>query len=141
VSQKDHVCGYKRTPTAALEREADIPPLDLYMETIALQKAESTADYSVYRNIRDHIWLQMSATTRGPARRNNAAPPVRPPTNLERARQVAEEQIREVQRDDAQQTGNQRGSARPNRRDRGRSRPRGFRQTEPDQAETRTERR
>jgi hypothetical protein len=135
--------GYKRTPTAALEREADIPPLDLYMETIALQRAESTADYPVYRNIReahDHIWLQMSATTRGPARRNSAAPSVRPPTNLERARQVAKERIREVQRDDAQQTGNQRGSARPNRRDRGRSRPRGLRQTEPDQAETGTER-
>lgn len=135
--------GYKRTPTAALEREADIPPLDLYMETIALQRAESTADYPVYRNIReahDHIWLQMSATTRGPARRNSAAPSVRPPTNLERARQVAKERVRKVQRDDAQQTGNQRGSARPNRRDRGRSRPRGLRQTEPDQAETGTER-
>jgi hypothetical protein len=50
--------GYKETPTAVLERETDILPLDLYIETIALQRAESTSDYLVCKNIkesRDHI--------------------------------------------------------------------------------------
>jgi hypothetical protein len=37
---------------SALEREADILPLDLYIEAIALQRAESTADHPVYINIR-----------------------------------------------------------------------------------------
>jgi hypothetical protein len=31
--------GYKRTPTVALEREAYVPPLDLYTEATALQRA------------------------------------------------------------------------------------------------------
>src|SRR5436305_13311160 len=31
--------GYKRTPSAALEREAEIPPLDLHLDTLALQRA------------------------------------------------------------------------------------------------------
>jgi hypothetical protein len=128
--------GYKRTPTAALEREADIQPLDLYIETIALQRAESTADHPVYRNIKDahdHIWLQMRERARGPARRNNAIPSARPPTDLERARQVARERIREVRRDDVQEDGNQGGATRP-RRDRERSHPGGSRRREPGQA-------
>ena len=35
--------GYKRTPTAALEREASIAPLDLYVQATALQRAAATA--------------------------------------------------------------------------------------------------
>ena len=34
---------YKRTPRAALEREAAIPPLDLYIDTAALKRASKTA--------------------------------------------------------------------------------------------------
>jgi len=132
---------YKRTPTAALEREADIPPLDLHVETIALQRAESTADHAVYGNIREahnYIWSQMREAARGPARRNNVAPSARPPTDLERARQVARERIREVQREDDEENGNQRRSTRP-RRGREGGRPRRLRRGGPGQAVPRRE--
>jgi len=43
--------GYKRTPTVALEREAYVPPLDLYTEATALQRAVNTTNHPVYRDI------------------------------------------------------------------------------------------
>jgi len=53
--------GYKRTPTAALEREAQVPPLDLYTDTIALQRALATKHYPINQNIAEvanRIWNQ-----------------------------------------------------------------------------------
>jgi hypothetical protein len=43
--------GYKRTPTATLEREAQVPPLNLYTDTIALQRALATKHYPINQNI------------------------------------------------------------------------------------------
>ena len=89
--------GYKRTPSAALEREAGIPPLDLYTEATALQRAASTANHPVYTDISntlDAVWAQMKGGRRGSRRRNT---PPRPPSGLERARQRATERIQEMQ--------------------------------------------
>ena len=116
--------GYKRTPTVALEREACVPPLDLYTEATALQRAVNTTNHPVYKNISgtlDTIWSQLKRTGRG---RRGALTP-RPPTGLERARQRAAQRIEESQRDvnpnrirDASQT--RRRSSRPHaNRDRG----------------------
>ena len=46
---------YKRTPIAALKRESEIPPIDLYMETQAVQRAGATAQHSVTRDIEKNI--------------------------------------------------------------------------------------
>jgi hypothetical protein len=43
--------GYKRTPIAALEREAGVLPLDLYTEATTLQRAIATKDHPVYKDI------------------------------------------------------------------------------------------
>jgi len=53
--------GYKRTPVAALEREAGVPPLDLYTEAMALQRAATTKGHPVNRDIEavvNTIWNQ-----------------------------------------------------------------------------------
>ena len=52
---------YKCTPIAALEREAGIPPLDLYTEEATLQRAITTKDHQVFKDtgkILDTIWAQ-----------------------------------------------------------------------------------
>ena len=51
--------GYKRTPRAALEREAAISPLDLYVKATALQRAVKVVNYPVKRDIKtavNNIW-------------------------------------------------------------------------------------
>ena len=51
--------GYKRTPRAALEREAAIIPLDLYVKATALQRAAKVVNYPVERDIKtavNDIW-------------------------------------------------------------------------------------
>ena len=46
---------YKRTPTVTLEREAEIPPLELYTRTTALQRAEKIATHPVEKNIAEAL--------------------------------------------------------------------------------------
>jgi hypothetical protein len=75
--------GYKRTPTVALEREACVPPLDLYTEATALQRAVNTTNHPVYKNISgtlDTIWSRLKRTGHG--RRGALTSPQRPPTSL-----------------------------------------------------------
>jgi hypothetical protein len=51
--------GYKRTPIAALEREASVPPLSLYTKLIALQHATTVRHHSVETKtaeILDEVW-------------------------------------------------------------------------------------
>src|SRR5436190_23182398 len=43
--------GYKRTPAAALERETMIPPIVLYTELTALQRASTVRNHSVEAEI------------------------------------------------------------------------------------------
>jgi Reverse transcriptase (RNA-dependent DNA polymerase)/Endonuclease-reverse transcriptase len=56
--------GYKRTPTAALEREAMIPPIALYTELTALQRASTVRDHSVEAETAkalDEVWIAAKA--------------------------------------------------------------------------------
>ena len=84
--------GYKRTPTAALEREAQVQPLDLYAETIALQRASATKDHLVNQRILDaanKIWNQMAVNRQAPnptqlRRRRQRGTLPQPPTGLEK---------------------------------------------------------
>jgi hypothetical protein len=55
--------GYTRTPIAALEKEVGIPPCDLYINTIALQRAATTRNHPVEVQISstlDDIWQAMT---------------------------------------------------------------------------------
>jgi len=70
--------GYKRTPRAALEREAEIPPIDLEIEAAAKARAYKTRNDPVERMISDTA-TQIWHTFRG--RRRTAGP--RPPTARE----------------------------------------------------------
>ena len=95
--------GYKRTPVAALEGEAGVPPLDLYTEATALQRAASTKEHPVYRDIRaavDSMWNQArrldSNTNAARRRQGRRTPPPRPPTSLEKAQERAEDREREI---------------------------------------------
>jgi hypothetical protein len=93
--------GYKRTPIAALEREADVSPLDLYADATALQRAVTTKDHPVRKDIArvvDTIWNRARRpnslhTRRRQGRRPHAS---RPQTSLEKARERAEEREREI---------------------------------------------
>ena len=42
---------YKRTPVAAIERESGTPPLDIYVNTLARQRAIETTDHLVTKEI------------------------------------------------------------------------------------------
>jgi hypothetical protein len=46
---------YKRTPTAALEREAAVPPIDLYIHTRALQHSPKMENTPVAREIKQRM--------------------------------------------------------------------------------------
>jgi hypothetical protein len=74
---------YRRTPTAAIERETDIPPIDLHVDKVATQHAGSTRTHPVTRaitTVTDEIWNSMS---RPPARDTR---PARPHNNRRRQR-------------------------------------------------------
>jgi hypothetical protein len=84
--------GYKRTPIAALERETGIPPLDIYTDTISLQRASQTRDHPIESKIRQistEIWTSLRANTR-----HNQA---RPRTGQEKAQERAQEKEIEIQ--------------------------------------------
>ena len=82
--------GYKRTPTAALEREVQVPLLDLYTDTIALQRASAMKHRPTNQNIMEitnGIWNQSANDHQTPnvawlqrQHQGNS----RPPTGLER---------------------------------------------------------
>ena len=85
---------YKRTPTAALERESNILPVDLHMEHKAMKGAVKTASHSVTAKIKqvmDTVWtsLQRSNGETMARRRRNANPMPRPATAGEGARERA----------------------------------------------------
>jgi hypothetical protein len=92
--------GYKRTPIAALEREAGIPPLDLYAEETTLQRAAATKDHQVYKEISrtlDTIWTHTKQPRGNPRRaRQRPPPPPRPPTDIECAWVRAAERTQEA---------------------------------------------
>ena len=93
---------YRRTPTAALERESVIPPIAEYIETKTLTNAARTTNHQVEAKIQevaDAVWKRMrSARQKGP----------RPPTSREVARRRAIELSNETQ--DLSQRLNARGN-------------------------------
>ncbi len=79
---------YKRTLTAALERESNVQPLDLYMEHKAMQGSLKTADNSVFARIRqvaNTVWTAVRAPAGGMPgrRRHGTASTIRPLTTAE----------------------------------------------------------
>jgi len=79
---------YKRTLTAALERESNVQPLDLYMEHKAMQGSFKTADNSVFARIRqvaNTVWTAVRAPAGGMPgrRRHGTASTIRPLTTAE----------------------------------------------------------
>jgi hypothetical protein len=60
---------YKRTPRAAMEREAAVPPLDVYIDTTAMQRATTVQGHPVEKDI--HQVLERIRGAR-PRRRGNA---------------------------------------------------------------------
>ena len=59
---------YKRTPTAAVERETVIPPLDLYINAIAMQQAITIERHQVSAKIKeklDELWARERPYTTG----------------------------------------------------------------------------
>jgi len=92
---------YKRTPTAALEREADVPPFSLYTDAITLRKAIKTGEHPVSKEIAraaDEIWdsIQTTNTPQGRGRPPNKRQ-TRPPVGSERLRLRATERVEEIQ--------------------------------------------
>jgi hypothetical protein len=76
--------GYKRTPRAALEKEAHVMPLDLYLDSITDQRAIKTQEDPVEGSIRqaaEAVWTRMRRA-RAPLRR----PPTSREATLERAK-------------------------------------------------------
>jgi hypothetical protein len=47
--------GYKRTATALLEKEADIPPLQLYIKAIAMQRAQNKRNSNIIKYIKTRL--------------------------------------------------------------------------------------
>lgn len=99
---------YKRTPTAALERESNVPPVELHMEYKAMKRAVKTASHPVTAKIKqvvDAVWtsLQSSPRRASARRRRNVNPTPRPTTAgegvRERALKRAEEQAQRQPRE------------------------------------------
>ena len=59
---------YQRTPTAALERESAIPPIDIFLRSQATQRAATTADHAVTKEIKNALVQVWEAATRPPRR-------------------------------------------------------------------------
>jgi hypothetical protein len=83
---------YKRTPTAAIEREAAMPPVDLYIKTTALQRASRTRNHPVEAAIRDAVSSIWKSLRRG---RRDVGP--RPETSQEVLLRQADERETEIQ--------------------------------------------
>ncbi len=76
---------YQRTPTAAVEREACVPPLTLYTDTRALQYAAGSASSEVSSRIAEaasNVWSSLRAACGRRTRSARATPP-RPKSSKE----------------------------------------------------------
>jgi len=80
---------YRRTPRAALEREASVMPIDIYMQTTRYQQASRTKDHQVEAQITraaDAIWQRMRR-----ARRAHHRPQTGHETSVTQAAEKAQE--------------------------------------------------
>ena len=95
---------YKRTPTAAIEREIAIPPINLYTDATALLHADATNNHPVTKDITraaDAIWARLQRPDDAPQgrRRRRAAQQERPPSSCEAARIRARETRKQIHDD------------------------------------------
>jgi hypothetical protein len=73
---------YRRTPVAAIERESAVPPIDLFLQSQATQRAATTNDHKVTQEIEaalQQVWDAATAPprrTRGRPRRDRGPRPV-----------------------------------------------------------------
>ncbi len=93
--------GYKRTPRAALEREAKILPLDLYCDALTMNKALHDQGSKVSEEIRATVNAIWEAENRPPQRtqrrrRNPGEGRQRPPTSSEHVLNKAIERQMEI---------------------------------------------
>ena len=82
--------GYRRTPTATLERETEIPPVDIYANVQVLQHAQRIRNASVEQAINkaaDQVWASLRPGQAGQ----------RPHTSREKAATEAQAKIQEMQ--------------------------------------------
>jgi len=47
--------GYKQTATALLKKEANIPPLQLYIKATAMQKTQNKCNSNITKYIKTHL--------------------------------------------------------------------------------------
>jgi hypothetical protein len=83
---------YKRTPRAALEREAAVPPPDVYTDTIAMQRAATVQGHPVEKDIRQT--LERIRGARAP--RRGTAPKLTSQEALRLRAAEREQEIREL---------------------------------------------
>ena len=94
---------YKRTETAAIEREVAVPPIDLYIRSLAVQRAAKTGAQPVSQEIAralDQVWA--SARVRkggGRGRRPTQLPTRRERTRVEETRRWAGEIQRQTKQE------------------------------------------
>ena len=65
--------GYKRTATALLEKEANIPPLQLHIEAAAMQRVQRERNSNVTKYIKTRL-NKLWSDPRVPRRRANQQP-------------------------------------------------------------------
>jgi hypothetical protein len=108
--------GYRRTPRAALERETRIPPLDVYSESVAMNRALKDKDSKVTEEIRravETIWETENPPQtnrrqgRGRPRRDRQRPPTSPEKALQRAIEI-EMEMQGYRASQAQRVGDRR---------------------------------
>lgn len=84
---------YKRTPVAAIEREVAVPPLDLYIRSLSIQRAVKVADHKVTGEIctaLNQVWKAAKQRQRGKrGRAPKELPRHRQPTGIEHAQTIA----------------------------------------------------
>src|SRR6266513_5741038 len=93
--------GYKRTPRAALEREAKIMPLDLYCDALIMNKAIDKKGKKVQEEIKQTVNAIWEAENRRPPqrtqrRRDPREARQRPPTSSEQVQRKAIERQLEI---------------------------------------------
>ncbi len=66
---------YKRTPVAALERESGVPPLKIYLESLATQRAVATTQHSVTDSINSALKRCMGGGQQEAKTERTRAPP------------------------------------------------------------------
>ena len=85
--------GYKRTATALLEKEANIPPLQLYIEAAAMERAQKERNSNITKYIKTRL-NKLWRDPRVPRRRANQIPQSREDISEKQVKKAEEEWCR-----------------------------------------------